>query len=93
MKESLTVLTRKGQITVPVEIRRALGLKEGDKIAVSLRDDDASQASLRPVRSVTVGAVTPRKRPEDLDELRRLAEETVAEEAMTEDRRTKSRRV
>jgi antitoxin PrlF len=96
MKEALTVLTRKGQITVPAEIRRALGLKEGDKIAVSLREDDASQASLRPVRSVaelTFGAVTPRKRPEDLKELRRLAEEAIVEEAIAEDQRTTSRRV
>src|SRR6266508_4220834 len=95
MKESLTVLTRKGQITVPAEIRRALGLKEGDKIAVSLREDDASQASLRPVRSVaalTFGAVTPRKRPEDFAELRRLVEEAIAEEVVAEDQGTKSRR-
>ena len=95
VKESLTVLTRKGQITVPAEIRRALGLKEGDKVAVSLRDDDASQANLRPVKSVaalTFGAVKPRRRPEDLGELRRLAEETVVEEAIAEDQRTKSRR-
>jgi AbrB family looped-hinge helix DNA binding protein len=29
-----TVITRKGQITIPIEIRRSLGLTEGDRIAV-----------------------------------------------------------
>jgi AbrB family looped-hinge helix DNA binding protein len=49
-REQLTVVTRKGQITVPAAIRQALGLKEGDKVAVSL---DERGARLRPVRSVT----------------------------------------
>jgi bifunctional DNA-binding transcriptional regulator/antitoxin component of YhaV-PrlF toxin-antitoxin module len=31
MHERLSVVTRKGQITIPAEFRRALGLKEGDK--------------------------------------------------------------
>lgn len=87
MKEQLTVVTRKGQITVPAEIRRALGLKEGDKVAVSLAEEGQPQASLRPVRSVTemtFGAVTPKKRPEDMKELRRLAVDEIAENAAGE---------
>ena len=32
-QELLTVVTRKGQITVPAAIRRALKIQEGDKIA------------------------------------------------------------
>ena len=38
MREHLTRVTRKGQITVPVEVRRALGLREGDSVAVLLED-------------------------------------------------------
>lgn len=34
MVASKTVLTRKGQITIPVEIRRALQLEEGDSLQV-----------------------------------------------------------
>lgn len=30
-----TVLTRKGQITIPIEIRRSLGMQEGDRITVT----------------------------------------------------------
>ena len=87
MRELTTILTRKGQITVPVEIRRALGLKEGDKVAIALSDPENGEATLRPVRSVaerTFGAVTPRKCPEDFKELRRLFEEGQAIEALDE---------
>ena len=42
MREHLTRVTRKGQITVPIEIRRALGLQEGDKVAVLLEDGRAT---------------------------------------------------
>lgn len=87
MKELLTVVTRKGQITVPAEIRRALGLKEGDKVALALVDPKRRQVRLRPVRSVaelTFGAVTPRKRPEDFKELRGQFVEGQAKEALSE---------
>ena len=73
MKDHFTVVTRKGQITVPAEVRRALGLSIGDAVAVSLDENDPPQARLRPVRSIvdaTFGAVSPRKRPEDWKELR-----------------------
>lgn len=41
MKELLSVVTRKGQITVPAELRKALNLKEGDKVAFVLEPDGA----------------------------------------------------
>jgi AbrB family looped-hinge helix DNA binding protein len=87
MQELLTVVTRKGQITVPAEIRRALGLNQGDKVALSVPGPEDHQVTLRPIRSVaemTFGSVKPRKRPEDFKELRRIFEETVAEEVMAE---------
>ena len=87
MKEHLSVVTRKGQITLPVEIRRALGIREGDKMALSLGDLEKSEVILRPVRSVaelTFGAVPPRTKPEDFQELRRRFEEGIVEEAMAE---------
>ena len=87
MRELLTVVTRKGQITVPAEIRRVLGLREGDKVALSLVDAETRQVTLRPVQSVTemtFGAVRPRKRPEDFKDLRRQFEEGVAEEVLGE---------
>jgi AbrB family looped-hinge helix DNA binding protein len=87
MKELLTVVTRKGQITVPAAIRKELGIREGDKLAVSVEDRDSRQVRLRPVRSVaelTFGSVTPRRRPEDLRALREQFEEGVADEVLAE---------
>lgn len=87
MKELLTIVTRKGQITIPAEIRKSLGIKQGDKIALSVPEGQTSLVTLRPVRSVaemTFGAVTPRKRPEDFKELRQLFEEGVADEVTSE---------
>ena len=87
MRELLSVVTRKGQITLPAELRKSLGIREGDKVALSLTGPDQGQICLRPVRSVaelTFGVVTPRKRPEDFEELRQRFEEGSAEEMMAE---------
>jgi AbrB family looped-hinge helix DNA binding protein len=73
MKEHLTTVTRKGQITVPAEIRKALDLHIGDKVAVSLDEDGAPHAELRAVRSVadmTFGSIQPRALPAERQDLR-----------------------
>lgn len=41
-------ITSKGQITVPREVRRALGVKEGDNLVF---EENASGFSVRPVRN------------------------------------------
>ncbi len=41
-------VTSKGQVTIPAEVRDALGLREGD--TVSFEVDDQDQARLRAVR-------------------------------------------
>jgi len=46
-------LTSKGQITVPREVRRALGVKPGDKIVF---EQNGKNISVRPVRSKSVFA-------------------------------------
>src|SRR4051794_3880026 len=82
MYEQVSVLTRKWQVTVPAEIRRALKLKDGDKLLFSLENQVDGQIVLRPVRSVaamTAGAIPPRRRPEDLKALREAAWDEVAE--------------
>ena len=38
MKERWTVVTRKGQVTVPAPIRREMGLEKGDKVAFVVED-------------------------------------------------------
>lgn len=87
MKRHYTVVTRKGQITFPAEIRKALGLRMGDRIAVSLDRDGGLHATLRPVRSVadaTFGSIQP-QHPVSEKEVRYA----FAEHAAARDERTK----
>lgn len=88
MAELFTVMTRKGQITVPAELRHLLGLEEGDRLAVSL-DADGAQLVMRPVRSVvnaTYAVVAAGPRPADLHEVRTRVAEEVGQAAAAEGR-------
>ncbi len=38
MKEIVSTITSKGQLTVPIEVRHRLGLKQGDKVVFQLAD-------------------------------------------------------
>lgn len=57
MREHLTRVTRKGQITVPVEVRRALGLQEGDNVAVLLEDGQVTLERRASIVERTAGAL------------------------------------
>ena len=74
-------MTSKGQITIPVEIRRALKLEIGDRVDFLLREDGVVE--LRPgsvdLRSL-FGALVPRARSATLAEM----DEAIAEEATSE---------
>ncbi len=39
MKQILATITSKGQVTIPVEVRRHLGLKQGDKVVFVLEPE------------------------------------------------------
>jgi AbrB family looped-hinge helix DNA binding protein len=44
-------ITSKGQITVPIEVRRLLGVREGDRL---LFESDSEGVHIRPVRNRSV---------------------------------------
>lgn len=84
-QELLTVVTRKGQITVPASIRRALKIEQGDKLALSIRTDASGEVTIRAVRSVaeaTYGVAGSGGQPTDIAGWREQFEEGMAEEAM-----------
>lgn len=87
MDEQLTVVTRKGQITVPAAIRRALDLQIGDRVAISIEEADPPVARLRPVRSIadaTYGVFRGARASVDPEQAIAAAWEEVAENAARE---------
>jgi len=82
--EYVSSLTSKGQVTIPVSIRKALGLKRGDK--VSFRLEDRSARLVPAISSVldSYGTVKLRGGVRNLKRLRRETEKWVAEQALRE---------
>jgi AbrB family looped-hinge helix DNA binding protein len=68
-----SVITRKGQITLPIELRRRFDLREGDRVSFEIAEDDARiiVQPLLPVHVRTYGVAPRRDTPIDLDEARR----------------------
>lgn len=77
----ITQITRNGQVTIPVEIRRVLRLKPKDKIFFELNGDIAK---IKPTSSKLVagfGVVSSKNQPEDFPHIRTEFEKAVADEA------------
>jgi antitoxin PrlF len=81
-KEFSTLVTRKGQITIPADVRRTLGLAEGDRVAIVVEDNQ--QVYLTRTESVvarTAGMLKSESAPLSAEELRKAAEGAIADEA------------
>jgi AbrB family looped-hinge helix DNA binding protein len=66
-----TTITKKGQVTIPKQIRDALGLKERDKMIFTLKGEGIF---LRPLHGNILdlrGTVPPKVRPEEFEKVRR----------------------
>ncbi len=73
-----SVITRKGQVTIPKEIRDHLKAKKGEKVAFFLRGDDVVLKVVRGNILSLKGSVKPRQRPEDMDAVRGLVKRSVS---------------
>lgn len=82
MKEFLSVVTRKGQITIPAEIRAALDIKQGDKVALAVEEGSVRLSRTGSVVARTAGILRTNKPPLSAEELRKVAEESIAQEAV-----------
>ncbi len=81
MREVLSTVTSKGQVTIPAEVRKTLGLRTGDKVAFSIEE---SQVRLRRTGSVvaaTAGIFKSAQPAKSAEQLRGAAEEAIAREA------------
>ena len=76
-----TVITRKGQVTIPSDFRQALGISEGDRLEVIL---DGATVCLRRAESViarTAGIFAGSGPALSAEQLREAAETAMADEA------------
>jgi AbrB family looped-hinge helix DNA binding protein len=83
-----TVITRKGQVTIPAEYRQALGLREGDRMVVTLDGDTVRLVRTGSVAARTAGILAGRGPVLSATALRKAAEEAIAEEV---DKRSRPR--
>lgn len=82
MKSYTVTITSSGQITLPAEIRRQLGVKPGEQVNVVVDD---SHVYVKPVEftlETVFGSIPPRHHPEDIDTLIQEAKDDLAEEAV-----------
>ncbi len=84
MQEFETTLTEKGQVTIPQEVRRIIGLQPRDRVRFTVVGDVVTikRASSKLLRGY--GAVSPKKRPEDFRQVREDVEKGVAEDVVSE---------
>jgi AbrB family looped-hinge helix DNA binding protein len=80
MIESVSTITSKGQITIPAEVRRRLGLKQGDRVSFVLEDGHAIMKPKGSVTTATAGAFRGSGPVLSAEELREAAEYAIAED-------------
>ena len=83
---STASVTRKGQVTIPAAVRRALGLKPKDRVAFILTDGGAIMRPAPSALDRIAGSVKPRKKPEDFKELRDMVKDELAQRYRQEGR-------
>ncbi len=82
MRQYRTTLTQRGQVTIPVEVRRLLGLKPYDRVTFTVEGNDVRLSSSAFTVESAFGSVTPRQQPEDFDTLTREVKEERVERFM-----------
>ena len=84
MQEFETRLTEKGQVTIPQEIRRLIGLQPHDMVRFEVVGEEVRLRRAASKLLAGFGAVTPQHRPEDFRNTREEFEKGVAKEVVSE---------
>ncbi len=82
MGETMTTMTKKGQVTIPAEVRKLLGVKPKDKVSFRIEHGEVKLARAASTLEAAYGAVQPLKRPEDFEGLVRAAKDEHAGRAV-----------
>jgi antitoxin PrlF len=85
-KVTYTTLSSKGQVTLPAEVRRHLGVSTNDKIAFVIQPQGtvAVKTPKYPTIASLAGAAGNLKKPQSWKEVERLAHEDHVEEVMND---------
>jgi AbrB family looped-hinge helix DNA binding protein len=85
MKEFTSSISPKGQITLPLEVRKLLGVKPKDKVLITLEGEEV-RVTVAPLRRLeeSFQAVPALREPRTLEEIVEIAHEEQAQEAAKE---------
>ena len=75
MKEMLSSVSPKGQVTLPLEIRQLLGVKPKDKVAFKVENGQVLIAPARYTLESVMGSVAPPTRTEEFERISAEAKE------------------
>ncbi len=78
-------ISPKGQITLPAKIRKRLGLKSHDKIALIFRDDELILKPMRGTIRDFRGVLKPHQSPENFQAIAEQVKKAVAHKQAEED--------
>lgn len=82
MEELVSIVTRKGQVTIPALIRRKLRIKEGDKVSFIMENNKVLLKYTGSIVERTAGMLKSRKPSLTAGQLREEAERVIGEETV-----------
>ncbi len=82
MRSVISTITTKGQVTIPAEIRRHLGVGQHDQVAFVIEGDEVRLQPVEFTLASAFGSVEPNNHPENFDELAHRAKEERARRAI-----------
>src|SRR5690349_5367200 len=82
MKEITTTVTQRGQVTLPVEVQRLLGVRPRDKVTFAIDQGQVTLSAARFTLESAAGSVEPATATEDLECVAQEAKEEHAERAV-----------
>ena len=84
MRELISSVSPKGQITIPLEIRKLLNVKPRDKVAFKVEGEEVKIAPVGSRLAASYMAVPALKHPRSFKEMAEIAREEQAQEAASE---------
>ncbi len=74
-QEHISTVTQKGQVTIPLAVRKVLGIKPHDRVLFRVSDGRVELLPSLMTLEAVYGAVKPLTKPENFQALRKIARE------------------